>query len=269
MNILGNPEGVFDLNDSDKSVGSFLLSVDICNILQVSNNDLSKIEFERINGLDVIDERKLQKLWYDNLIPNAIPINKSSLDELLLMALIRKSIPDCIIERQIRISRFLLDFKLTYKGKEIYIEFDGPSHFAISRYGHPKHSPFRKKNIVEDKTGTEVVNWAYWIQRCEKNIKVLFDIDQKGLGVLWSTNIHFGDFVFENSAQIIIDICNRFNAIGEQGLGCFYGPSTKKRNNPEHPIVQKIIENKENIGRLLPKGFEDKNYWLPNRLKRL
>lgn len=266
MNILGKPIGIFDLNDSDKSVGSYLLRDDICEILQVTTEDLKDIKFEKINGLEVIDERKLQKLWYNNLIPNVKPIGKSSLDELILIALIRKALPDCLVERQIKVGRFLLDLKLTFNHKEIFIEFDGPSHFAISRYGAPKFEPFRKKKMVENITGVEVVNWAYWIQRCEKNIQVLFDSNCLGLGVLWSTNVHFGDFVFDNSGDIIIQITKRFNAIDTNGLGYFYGENTKNRNNPEHPIIEKIINEKENIRRLLPKGIMDKNFWLPNKL---
>ena len=159
-----------------------------------------------------------------------------------------------------------MDLKITYKEKPIFIEFDGPSHFAISRYGPPKHEPFRKKKIVEDATGIEVVNWAYWIQRCESNVKVLFEKDMKGYGVLWSTNIHFGDFYFENSAEIIESINNRF-CVDRDGYGYFYGPDTFERNNPEHPIVEKILMGETPISKILPKGLIDQEKWLPTKLK--
>ena len=149
MGILGKPEGVFDLADSDKSVGSFLLKTDICEILNLNLTDLSDLKFKIINDTEVIDERKIQKAWYDNNIPNAIPVDKSSLDELILISIIRRTLPNCKIERQIKIGRFKMDLKLTYEGVTKYVEFDGPSHFTISRYGPPKHEPFRKKKIVE------------------------------------------------------------------------------------------------------------------------
>jgi very-short-patch-repair endonuclease len=268
MAILGRPEGIFDLNDSDKCVGSYLTKSDIKEILSVTDNDLATVTFKIIDDNEVIDERQIQKLWYENKIPNSIPVEKSSLDELLLIAIIRRTFPNIQIERQINVKRFSMDLKLTLEGKPpVFIEFDGPSHFAVSRYGPPKHEPFRKKKIVEDATGYEVVNWAYWIQRCSSNVKAIFDKSIEGYGVLWSTEIHFGMFVFENSAEIIETITRRFKAVDEQGFGYFYGGQTRERNNPEHPIIDKIKNGKENVGLIIPKGNQDRNYWLPEKLR--
>jgi hypothetical protein len=268
MAILGRPEGIFDLNDSDKCVGSYLTKSDIKEILQVKDSDLTNVNFKLIDNIEVVDERQIQKLWYENKIPNAIPVVKSSLDELLLIAIIRRTFPDILIERQLKVKRFSMDLKLTLQDKpSIYIEFDGPSHFAPSRWGMPKNDPFRKKKIVEDVTGIEVVNWAYWIQRCNSNVRAIFDKSVKGFGVLWSTEIHFGMFVFENSDKIIENITSRFNAVDENGFGYFYGGQTRERNNPEHPIIEKIKNGKENVGLIVPKGSKDRNYWLPEKLK--
>ena len=268
MAILGRPEGIFDLNDSDKCVGSYLTRSDIKEILQVKDSDLTNVNFKLIDNIEVVDERQIQKLWYENKIPNAIPVDKSSLDELLLIAIIRRTIPDILIERQLKVKRFSMDLKLTLQDKlSVYIEFDGPSHFAPSRWGTPNNDLFRKRKIVEDETGIEVVNWAYWIQRCSSNVKALFDKSIKGYGVLWSTEIHFGMFVFENSASIIDIITKRFNAVDENGFGYFYGGQTRERNNPEHPIIEKIKNGKENIGLIIPKGHQDRNYWLPEKLR--
>lgn len=268
MAILGRPEGIFDLKDSDKCVGSYLTKDDVKEILQVNDNDLSLVNFTTFNNNEFVDERQIQKLWYENKIPNAIPIKKSSLDELLLIAIIKRTNPYIQIERQISVNRFSMDLKLSLEGKPpIFIEFDGPSHFVISRYGLPKYEPFRKKKIIEDATGIEVVNWAYWIQRCSSNVKVLFDNSIKGYGVLWSTKVHFGKFVFENSAEIVENISKRFNAIDESGFGYFYGGQTRERNNPEHPIIEKIKKGKENVELLIPKGSIDRNYWLPEKLR--
>jgi hypothetical protein len=268
MEILGKPDGIFNLSESDKCVGSYLTKPDIQEILQVSDKDLSFLKFKIVEGIEVIDERQIQKLWYDNKIPNAIPVGKSSLDELLLIALIKRTYPNIQIERQLRVKRFSMDLKLTLQDKPpVYIEFDGPSHFVPSRWGPPKDDPFRKKKIVEDETGIEVVNWAYWIQRCGSNVKAIFDRSIRGYGVLWSTNIHFGMFVSENSAQIIDTITKRFNAVDDTGYGYFYTFHSKGRNNPEHPIVKEIENGKASVGLILPKGHQDKNYWLPEKLK--
>lgn len=268
MAILGKAQGLFSLSDSDASVGSYLKKEDIKQFLGVDDSDLKTLKFRFIDGVEAIDERKLQKAWYGGQITNAPPVESSSLDEILLLSIVRKALPGCLIERQIKIQRFKMDIKITFKGKSVFIEFDGPSHFAISRYGPPRHEPFRKKRLVEEETGIEVVNWAYWIQRCESNVRALFDKNIQGYGVLWSTNVHFGDFYFDNSAEIIEFINNRFNADND-GYGYFYGPATLGRNNPEHPIVEKINTGAEPIGRLLPKGFKGKDRWLPKKLQNI
>lgn len=267
MGILGKPQGVFDLNDSDRCVGSFLQKTDLSEILNVSDKDLAALSFVTIDNQELIDERKVQKAWYKGEIPNAPSPKNSSLDELILRKIIEKTYPNCKIETQLKVGRFKMDFYLKKGDKEIYLEFDGPSHFAISRFGVPNHEPFRKKKIVEEKTGIEVVNWPYWMQRCSANVKALFQTDTNGLGVLWSTNIHFGDFYFENSAEIIQTINKRFNADDEMGVGYFYGPESKERNNPEHPVIEQIISNKTSINKIIPKGSKNDDYWLPKKLK--
>jgi very-short-patch-repair endonuclease len=268
MAILGRPTGIFDLNDSDSCVGSYLLKSDVKEVLQVNDRDLTNVIFKTIDGNDVIDERQIQKLWYENKIPNAGSTNRSSLDELLLIAIIKRTFPDIQIERQLRVKRFAMDLKLSLPDKSaVFIEFDGPSHFVPSRWGVPKDDPFRKKKIVEDETGIEVINWAYWIQRCSTNVRAIFDNAIKGYGVLWSTEIHFGMFISEASAQMIDTITKRFNAVDDSGYGYFYGGLTRGRNNPEHPIIEKIRTGRADIGLLLPKAYNDRNYWLPDTLK--
>ena len=132
---------------------------------------------------------------------------------------------------------------------------------------HQNMNHSERKRIVEDAKGIEVVNWAYWIQRCASNVEALFDRKTKGYGALWSTNVHFGDFYFDDSANIVEAINNRFNADHGGGYGYFYGPNTLGRNNPEHPIVNKIANGKESVQRLLPKVFVDRKRWLPERLQ--
>jgi len=268
MGLLGRPEGIFDLNNSDYCVGSYLTMSDKKEILQIKESDLTNVNFKIIDNIEVADDRQIQKLWYENKIPNAIPVDKSSLDELLLIAIIRRTFPEILIERQLKDKRYSMDLKLTLKDKpSVYIEFDGPSHFAPLRWGIPNYDPFRKNKIVEDETGIEVVNWAYWIQRCDSNVRAIYDKTVKSFGVLWSTEVHFGMFVFENSVDIIETITSRFNAVDEKGFGYFYGGQTRERNNPEHPIIEKIKNGKENAGLIIPKGSNDRNYWLPEKLR--
>ncbi len=268
MTILGRPVGIFDLNDSDNYVGSYLTKSDIKEILQVNDNDLTTINFKLIDGNEVVDERQIQKLWYESKIPNAIPDDKSSLDELLLIAIIRRNFPEINIERQLKVKRFSMDLNLTLQDKpSVFIGLDGPSYFAPSRWGMPKDDTFRKKKIIEDETGIEVANWAYWIKRYDSNVRAIFDKSVKGFGVLWSTEIHFGMFPYENSASTIETITKRFNAIDESGYEYFYGGRTRERNNPEHPIIEKIKNGKTDIGLIIPKGHQDINYWLPEKLK--
>jgi very-short-patch-repair endonuclease len=264
MAILGKPQGIFDLSNSDYCVGSYLLKSDVKEILNVSDEDLKNVKFTNLNGNEVCDEKKIQKLWYKGKIPNSIPVEKSSLDELLLIAIIKKTYPNIIIERQSKVLRYSMDLKITLEKKEVYIEFDGPYHFVHSQYGEPKN-PFVKKQIVQDKTGIEVVNWPYWIQRCNSNVRTIFEKDIKGYGALWSTEIHFGTFFFSDSAQIIEIISKRFNAV-DDGYGYFYGPNTRNRNNPEHPIIEKIKNGEKNIEVILPKGYKEIDYWIPKKL---
>ena len=268
MTILGKGEGIFKLNDSDKTVGSYLIKEDIAQLLSIEISDLSSVKFETINGFDVIDEIKLMKLWYDNKIPNAIPPAKTSLDELILKSLIKIAYPNSTIFTQEKIGRYSMDFKISVNGITKYIEFDGPHHFSITRYGPPKKHPFEKKKTVEDKTGIEVINWPYWIQRCTSNIKAIFENDKNGLGALWSTNVHFGDFVFEDSANIIKDMCLRFGAWGLTGACDFYEENSKNRIKPEHPIIEKIKLGKESRGRLIPKGSSELELWIPEKIRR-
>jgi hypothetical protein len=143
-------------------------------------------------------------------------------------------------------------------------EFDGPQHFTISEYGLPK-DPRNKKKRVEDLTGIEVVNWPYWINRCESNVRVLFDRQVTGYGAIWSAKpgALFGSFTFDDSAALIEQFTSRFNAVSEEGYGYFYGPNTRNRRNPEHPIINEIMTDKKPRTVLLPKGYTDEKRWLP------
>ena len=98
-------------------------------------------------------------------------------------------------------------------------------------------------------------------------VRALFDKKSKGFGVLWSTNVHFGDFVFEDSAAIIKQMTSRFNAIEKDGIGYFYCSNNRGRNNIEHPIINRIHNGDTPMEKLLPMGRENREFWLPDRLK--
>lgn len=270
MAILGRPQGLFQLHDSDACVGSMLSKSDVTEILGVTEQDLQTLPFIDWKGTAAIDERELQKRWYANAIPNS-PLSKignarASLDEMILLKLIKLTYPNAAIEHQVKWGRKSVDLKVTVDGHSIIIEFHGPSHFAPSRYEPSPEHPSIRKEGVEQHFGIECVLWPYWIQRCTSNVRAIFEKDVNGLGALWSTNEHFGKFLFEDSAQIVEGINNRFRAERDGSFGYFYGPDTAGRNNPEHPIIKQIQQGKKDVKLLLPRGYSDMRLWVPQCL---
>ncbi|MEA3343066.1 MAG: hypothetical protein U9Q92_02780 [archaeon] len=71
MSFLGKPHGIFSLKDSDNSIGSFICIDDLCEIFNVSIDDLSVINFVDINGVLYADERSAQMAWYNGKVKNA------------------------------------------------------------------------------------------------------------------------------------------------------------------------------------------------------
>ena len=54
MAILGRPQGIFDLKNSDMSIGSFLTKSDIKEFLGVNDGDISFLKFRVIEGIEVV-----------------------------------------------------------------------------------------------------------------------------------------------------------------------------------------------------------------------
>lgn len=267
MGILGRPQGLFQLHSSDSCVGSMLSKSDVIEILGVTETELQTVPFKSWNGIAAIDERELQKLWYTSAIPNCPPAKIRnaivSLDEMILVKLIELAYPNATVEHQVPWGRRSIDLKVTVDGLSKLVEFHGPSHFAPSRYcSNPEHPSIRKAEI-EKHFGIECILWPYWIQRCISNVRAIFDKDVNGLGVLWSTNIHFGTFVFPDSALVIESINTRFRATRGGGCGYFYGPDTENRNNPMHPVINQIKQGKKKIELLLPNGYRSREQWVP------
>ena len=268
MAVLGSAQGVFRLRESDKHPGSFITREETAEILGVSNLSLMDIPAKNIEGIDVIDEREIQKAWYSGSITGAPPTKigraTRSFDEMVLAKLIEIEVPGIRIEQQIPWGRKTIDFLLTYpSGKKIALEFHGPSHFAPGRYQQVIENPFVRQKQIAEFFQCESVIWPYWIQRCSANVQCLLETETKGFGLLWSATTMFSEFVFENSSEIIEEISNRFNIRDENGYGYMYGPNTRDRHNPEHPILKRIRNGKTSKERLIPKGAQSINEWLP------
>lgn len=275
MGLLGKPLGFFNLNNSDNSVGSYISKEDLKEIFSICENDLINIPFESFDGKDFIDEVTLRDYWQKGKIPNSPPCkigNSSiSLDEYILVAIIKKTYPNSIVEQQVKWGRKFIDIKLTLNNKEFFIEFHGPGHFK-QLSATPPANPFDRKHEIEKDFKTTCFIWPYWIQRCSKNLKILLgDLNGNGLGALWSTKIHFGEFYFDNSSEIIRELTNQFNAAPDDDYGYFYEADGFDRQKPEHPIVKSILSGRLKDGnkRLLPNGIDNAKAqsWLPKKLK--
>lgn len=274
MGLLGKSAGLFSLEDSDKFVGSYISINDAAEILEAKPCNLTKIlheDIELIDGVQYIDESNLRKKWNNGEISDAVPSKISnaqiSLDEYIIVAIIRKNWgKQAEIEHQVKWGRKRIDLGVKIGKKYFFIEFLGPGHFTVQRSKLPEN-PINRKLMIEKEFNTNCILWPYWIQRCKKNIEVLIGSSNSGFGALWSTKVHFGDFIFKNSANIIQEITSPFNA-AVQGFGYFYEEDNGKRVKPEHPIVSKIIKGRTKIEKILPNGYDKKqiNFWLPKSL---
>lgn len=148
--MLGNAVGVFSFSNSDFSVGSYFKQDDLLNIFVDHRTDVLTLPFENVDGVLLCDERHLAA-FSKNVIGYHF-------DEVVLSHLIKMAYPDAEITHQVRVGRFQMDLQVKHEDKNIFIEFDGPSHFVTGRYGRPSKHPFDKKEVIESKTGIEVVN---------------------------------------------------------------------------------------------------------------
>lgn len=281
MGLLGKPLGFFSIEESDKYVGSFFSKDDVKTILGVSDEDLAVVPFKDLNGIQCIDETTLRKkYWEKGLIPNALPAKvgnaSASFDEYVLMAIIRHTYPSAIITPQYKWGRKRIDMHVEIGDKKFFLEFHGPGHFKKLSVFRDPEDPFVRKSDIEKEFGTPCYIWPYWIQRCSSNLRILLgDVkpEVRGYGALWSTTVFFGDFSFDNSAQIIEEITKPFNASPDGEYGYFYeewNADEYGRLKEEHPIVKRIMNGEAAIERLIPKGADPsaKNKWLPRCLQK-
>jgi hypothetical protein len=269
MAWIGVSQGIFNLHDSDNWCGSFISISDACDILHVTAGDLSHLPKKEFENQTYVSELILHQEWSSGRLQTPLPPKignaTRSLDELIIARLFEVNLPGCVIEYQVKFNRKHVDLCVSYKDQKKYIEFVGPSHF-IPQYQRPVISPLQRKIEVEDFFAQECVIWPYWIQRCSRNIQAIFSENRSGLASVWSTKAHFGDFVFPESASLIISITDRFGAIREDGIGYMYGNS--HTNKPVHPIVEAIKQGKQSIDRLIPWGnIQHMDYWLPQELR--
>jgi hypothetical protein len=94
----------------------------------------------------------------------------------------------------------------------------------------------------------------------------MFDQSVLGVASVWSTKAFFGDFIYPESARLIIELTDQFRATHEDGIGYMYG--TEHTNKPRHPIVKKILDGKESRQTLIPRGNDKpESFWLPKELQ--
>jgi len=283
MSTLGKGTGNFSLSDSDHCVGSYFSVDDIITILDIDISYQSKIIDYLIqndiyeNG--VVDEGNFFKHY--RKLKNTYSIEKcgkSNWDELVLLAIIKRCYPNAeyqaqypiVIDRETK----YVDLYVNNGQKKLLIEFDGPSHFAKTQFGYPEKDPLLRVQKAQDATGIEMIKWPFWIQRCERNVKIIFEGTQKkqGFGALWSTNVLFNSFIIDRPTETIKKLTQQFNAEDDDGIGYFYGTEDLTdsfgRKQYIHPLIAKSKKRKLNLQKFIPNDADmsDYHYWLPRQL---
>ena len=231
-----------------------------------------------IDGNEVIEENSgFKEIWKSNIIRDRKlkPKIQSHYELVLYSIFIRVvGVENVHVQFQINGIGHKYDFMVEYNGKKYLIEFEGIGHYQGSRGKIPNY-PLQQLDEFNS-NDYELVLWPYWIQRCELNLKVILGIEQIGLGAIWGSDYHFGDFSWDNSYDIISRLNCQFNIDRNEEIGYIYGPETVNRNNQENQVVANILNPRKTAWtidrKLIPKGTPDdlyeRNYWLPQRLKR-
>lgn len=275
MGFLYKGQGVFSLNNTDNSVGSLFTVEDLIQILEIEES--KKQEFVEAlkqnkvlkNGL--VDEinlykHKLYKILKDNYSEIKTPIS-ASFDECVLKAIFKLAFnddKDLKIEQQVNISgKKRADFLITYRGEKKYVEFVGPEHF-ISVYGDEIKNPLERRELNLE---YEMIIWPYWIKRCIKNARVIFNDKEKGEGALWTSKAYFSNFTIDNPSDTIIKLSHRFNAVEEDGIGSYYIKKDANGKQIEHKLINDVMKNHKYLYKFIPKGAgDDIKFWVPKLL---
>ena len=267
MAWIGESQGIFRLYDSDRWCGSYLSLADAAEILGVHETALANIRAVERDGEKFVSELDLHRAWRSGKVQNPhaprMGMASRSLDELILKRLVEIVWPDAQVEPQVAFGRRRVDLAVRLGRRRVLVEFVGPSHF-IPQYARPLSSPLERKKAVEAHFGDECVIWPYWIQRCERNVRALFDSSVEGLAAVWSTKAMFGDFADPNAADVVVTLTMRFNALPADGIGYMY-LAERTPYKPNHPIIKKILDGAEQKERLIPRGDRwGVQFWMPD-----
>jgi diadenosine tetraphosphate (Ap4A) HIT family hydrolase len=255
--------GIFKLHESDDWCGSMMSTQDAAEILGVEAAALADIPTTVIDGELYLNERDVYVEFCSGRIPGAPPAKAGvatiSFDEMVLRRLIEITLPDAVVDQQVQWGRKRVDLRVTTPNSTKMIEFDGPTHF---RQAKPL-SPLERRDAIQQAFGCECVIWPFWIQRCARNVRALFDPEVEGVASVWSTGCFFGEFVLEDSEGTIIELTERFRAVRPEGIGYMY-ESGRGVRKPEHPILGRIRGGKGKPENLVPpKARRSRNFWLP------
>jgi len=266
---LGNPQGAFNLLESDKYVGSYISGEDIKTIFDVNDSIIDTIPLNKRRNAGYIDEKILRRLLKkDNALKAKIPYaNRASLDEYIIAAIIKLCYPQAeVIQQYNWKGKKTADLYVSVNNRIFVLEFLGPDHFVDSN--RISNDLKRKDEIENTVTGSLCILWPYWIQRCALNVRILFgDERQKnGRGALWSSKCYFRNHTISNASQIIHELTKPFRTALDGNYGSFYeGSNTEELVKPEHFIINDIISGKEDYHILIPKDvpIDDEDKWLP------
>jgi hypothetical protein len=273
MSSYGTPSGLFRLSESDKHVGSFIQRVDVESLLdkefaEYKDAILSCVAFQNDGS---VNEACVACCW-EETVPATIR-NRRSFDEIILDCLIRSAYPTAAIERQVpfgtnRGNRPQVDFIVAVNGQKKAIEFYGPGHF-VGRYAKP---PSARQEQVKTALGIDCVVWPFWIQRCERNVKAIFDQTLQGLGALWSCSKSclFRKFPLDTPGNIVQQLNEQFRAARNGSIGYFYEKDSEGRVKPEHFILDRIRKGSCPKDILIPQGINPVDHWkwLPEEFRR-
>jgi hypothetical protein len=281
--------GLSKLDNSDVFVGSYFSKEDVKTILSVNkmNKKIDDIKLKEIvptkwKNNNYILQEDLSKQWKSLKETDKwkeLYYPKASIDEYILVALIKNTYPSASVEQQkcIKFSSgkrrwMYIDICLELHNKKFFIEFHGPYRHFI---GENLENPFdRKKQIEKEFPDARYIIWPYWIQKCIRNLKnAIGESEENGFGALWGTDLLFNLFAFDNAADIIKEITAQFNAAPDNDFGYFYEGNSCGRQMPEHPIIEKILKGERDVNDLIPKtgvnmqNQEEIDLWLPTKLK--
>ena len=280
--------GIFDLENSDETVSSYYKISDLVTMINKRLRNEAQIDdlflrtnfnnlMLKVDGYDVVNEGSgFKEIWSSKKIVER-KLNPKNINhyELVLYSIFSKVVGEENVHVQYPINGkgHKYDFMVENEGKKYLIEFEGIGHYRPNR-GRIPDNPLQQLTNFKN-SDFKLVLWPYWIQRCELNLKVILGTERIGLGAIWGSNYHFGHFIWDDSYNIIRNLNTQFNIDRNKEIGYIYEAETVNRNNPENPVIGKILNPRKTAWTvekiLIPKGtpdnLEERNYWLPQTLK--